>query len=426
MKFSNKYALVLAGGGAKGAYQIGAWKAFNELGIEFEAVAGASVGALNAAMIAQGDSRKAEELWNRISLEKIVCIPPALVAQGKLYVSRGNIKHLKELNRSILKHGGLDSTPLLNLIKSVLDEELIRKKGIDLGLVTFNVDKLKPVELFLDSIDRDKLAEYLLASASFPAFKRTTIDGNKYTDGGIYDNIPYRMIKNRGYRNIIVVDISGAGRNRRPDIIGTRTTYIKNSVDRGGILNFNPEVLSDLKTLGYLDTMKVFDRIKGHKYFFNDTGALRKKLEKIISEDIEKIKTLLPQDKTNSKDLLSSLIDCSAEALGLTIIKEYSLEELVNDILDKYRNIRESKYSGSRKHFINFYRGLLSRWRDSHSEKNIRPFSSFEYYQAINELLYGRRAKTAYRALNSFFPELPAALYFMETIEQNSSYLKLS
>lgn len=154
-------------------------------------------------------------------------VSPALVEQGKLYVSKGNIKHLKELNRSILKHGGLDSTPLLNLIKSVLDENLIRERGIDLGLVTFNVGRLKPVELFLDSINNGKLAEYLLASASFPAFKRTTIDGNKYTDGGIYDNIPYRMIKNRGYRNIIVVDISGAGRNRRPEIIGTRTTYIK-------------------------------------------------------------------------------------------------------------------------------------------------------------------------------------------------------
>ncbi len=426
MKISNKYALVLAGGGAKGAYQIGAWKAFNELGIEFEAVSGASVGALNAAMVAQGDYRKAEELWNGISLEKIVCIPPALVEQGKLYVSKGNIKHLKELNRSILKHGGLDSTPLLNLIKSVLDEDLIRERGIDLGLVTFNVGRLKPVELFLDSINNGKLAEYLLASASFPAFKRTTIDGNKYTDGGIYDNIPYRMIKNRGYRNIIVVDISGAGRNRRPEIIGTRTTYIKNSVDIGGILNFNPEILSDLKTLGYLDTMKVFDKIYGYKYFFGYSNPLKEKLEKLIKKDSEKIRDLLPQDKASSKDLLSALIDCSADALGMEIIKEYSLEEMINNVLKRYRKIRESRYSGSRKHFIKFYRGLVSKWINLYGKKEMRMYPSYEYYHAIKEFLNGKRAKATYHALNSFFPELPAALYFLETIEKNLSYLGLS
>lgn len=49
------YGLILAGGGAKGAYQIGAWKAMRELDIEFEAIAGASIGAINGAMIAQGD-----------------------------------------------------------------------------------------------------------------------------------------------------------------------------------------------------------------------------------------------------------------------------------------------------------------------------------------------------------------------------------
>lgn len=48
------YGLILAGGGAKGAYQIGAWKAMRELDIEFEAIAGASIGAINGAMIAQG------------------------------------------------------------------------------------------------------------------------------------------------------------------------------------------------------------------------------------------------------------------------------------------------------------------------------------------------------------------------------------
>ena len=57
------YGLILAGGGAKGAYQIGAWKALIELGIQIEAIAGTSIGAINGAFIAQGDFDKALTVW---------------------------------------------------------------------------------------------------------------------------------------------------------------------------------------------------------------------------------------------------------------------------------------------------------------------------------------------------------------------------
>ena len=64
------YGLILAGGGAKGAYQIGAWKAMRELNIEFEAIAGASVGAINGAMIAQGDLDRKSTRLNSSHREK--------------------------------------------------------------------------------------------------------------------------------------------------------------------------------------------------------------------------------------------------------------------------------------------------------------------------------------------------------------------
>lgn len=60
------YGLALEGGGAKGAYQIGAWKALREAGIHFSAVSGTSVGALNGAMIVMDDLEKAENVWNNI------------------------------------------------------------------------------------------------------------------------------------------------------------------------------------------------------------------------------------------------------------------------------------------------------------------------------------------------------------------------
>ena len=55
-------ALVLSGGGSKGAYQIGAWKALKKLHIKFDIVTGTSVGALNGALVTQKSYRKAIRL----------------------------------------------------------------------------------------------------------------------------------------------------------------------------------------------------------------------------------------------------------------------------------------------------------------------------------------------------------------------------
>ena len=63
---NKEYGLVLEGGGAKGAYQIGAWKALKEAGIHVKGIAGTSVGALNGALIAMDDFEKAERIWEKI------------------------------------------------------------------------------------------------------------------------------------------------------------------------------------------------------------------------------------------------------------------------------------------------------------------------------------------------------------------------
>ena len=55
--------LALEGGGAKGAYEIGAYRALTELGYHFDVICGVSIGAINAALLAQGDCEKAAEFW---------------------------------------------------------------------------------------------------------------------------------------------------------------------------------------------------------------------------------------------------------------------------------------------------------------------------------------------------------------------------
>ena len=63
---TKEYGLVLDGGGARGAYQIGAWKALSEAGVKVNAVAGTSVGALNGYAYMTNKLEQAKKMWSEL------------------------------------------------------------------------------------------------------------------------------------------------------------------------------------------------------------------------------------------------------------------------------------------------------------------------------------------------------------------------
>ncbi|MDT1877557.1 patatin-like phospholipase family protein, partial [Acinetobacter baumannii] len=71
-----KLGIAFAGGGGKGAYQIGVWNALRELGLDSQiaAIAGTSVGALNGAMMAQGRYELAEHMWRKVEAHNLLAI----------------------------------------------------------------------------------------------------------------------------------------------------------------------------------------------------------------------------------------------------------------------------------------------------------------------------------------------------------------
>ena len=79
LDLNKEYGIVLEGGGAKGAYQVGAWKALKEAGIRIKGVAGTSVGALNGALICMDDFSKAERIWENISYSRVMDVDEALM-----------------------------------------------------------------------------------------------------------------------------------------------------------------------------------------------------------------------------------------------------------------------------------------------------------------------------------------------------------
>ncbi|MBI9107766.1 MAG: patatin-like phospholipase family protein [Spirochaetales bacterium] len=426
------YALVFAGGGARGAYELGAWKALRELKIKIDAVCGASVGALNAAIVAQDDFDLGLKIWTELSLDKVVKVPDGMIKNGKLKFSLKNFARIGEFNLDI-RNLGLDSEPLHNMLKAEIKEERIRKLGMDLGIVTINLNNLQPCEIFLDDMPEGSLPDYLLASASFPAFKRAEINGKQFTDGGMYDNIPHAMMKNRGYKKMIVVDISGLGVNKRPDITGTETIYIKNSMPLGHILDFSPETVTPAISLGYLDTMKVFNRNSGLKYFILPDHKIERYYRgKLLSQksidrysahlnlsgrkcspDIAEtlIRASLPSDQKSNKDLILCLIEAAAISLDIEKNKLYKLSELIEEIREKYYKIKLSANIPSKKQSESFFEILGDTLTDTlnmlKSERKLGDYCPYEYAKIMR----------GHKAAGSIFPELAAAEIFLSLLD---------
>ena len=124
---SKIYAVALEGGGAKGAYEAGVWKALEEAGVNYNAVAGTSVGALNGAMMASRDLETALHLWENVKFSQVFDADDEQMK--KIYdgdLEGLDIKGLLKDVVGIVKDGGLDIEPLRQMMKENVHEEKIR------------------------------------------------------------------------------------------------------------------------------------------------------------------------------------------------------------------------------------------------------------------------------------------------------------
>lgn len=256
------YGLVLEGGGGRGAYQAGACKAIREMGLEIGMVAGCSVGALNGAMVVQGDTDRAYDVWYDIDPASVIDFADSELS---VYAENGfkpeSLRDLAHKLKKIIADGGLNVTPLEKLVKRVLDEELIRKSKIGFGIVTVDLTQRKAVEIYKEQIPYGQLADYVIASASFPAFKRMIIDGRSFIDGALYNVLPVNLVSDRGYRDIIILRTYGLGIKRRFNRNGLNIISISPSESLGSTLDFtNKNARRNLK-LGYEDATRALEKL---------------------------------------------------------------------------------------------------------------------------------------------------------------------
>jgi NTE family protein len=265
------YGLVLEGGGAKGAYHVGAYKALKELNIEIGGIAGTSIGAINGAMMVQGDYELLEKVWYSVNSYELFDIDEKAIMDLKNFnLHDVNFSYLLHQSKEILSNRGLDTSKIRDLFDSYIDEDKIRNSDIDFGIVTVNLTDKKPVELMKEDIPKGKLVDFLIASANLPAFRIEEVDGKKYLDGGFYNNLPIDILADRGYKDIIAVRTLAMGIVRKVKIKDLNVTYIQPVESLGsalGVLSFNREKAEELINLGYYDTLKVFKKLKGYKYY---------------------------------------------------------------------------------------------------------------------------------------------------------------
>lgn len=265
-------ALVLGGGGAKGAYEVGAIAALDDLGIKAGSVFGASVGALHAAMYAQGSMDAAAALWDNIRLRDVVSEESLAIADDAENIFDHPEKLLEFITRYAQKKG-VDVSPLMDILHKLIDEDKIRRSGVHLGIVTTRFPSLAMVEKRLEEMETGSLIDWLMASAScFPIFPMKQVGGDRYIDGGFCDNTPVEMAVRSGARDIVAIDIgkhrSHTQYDRRPNI-----TYIRTSQPLGGLLTLDSALSARNRILGYNDVMRAFGRMRGVSYSFDAVDA---------------------------------------------------------------------------------------------------------------------------------------------------------
>ena len=404
------YCLVLSGGGAKGVYHIGVWRALKELGIEVKAVLGASIGAIIAGFLAQGEDEALEEIGRSISLDSILALPEEFTENGKIKVDKDSFSAAREFFLSLVGNKGLDTSPLREILMTRLDEEAIRKSRRDLGIVTVNLSDLQPREVFIEEMDKGKLVDYLMASAAFPGFQQPIIAGKKYVDGGIYDNIPYAMARQRGYRRVIISDISGAGRNRKPEIEGSITIYVKNSIDMGGVLDFDRRFLDDFTILGYLDTMRTFGHFQGYNYFIEPNQEAENSFS-VSKKNTSGIAPKFPEVMRYDRRLLLKYLECAASILQIERVRAYNYNELTLAI-DRKQKADETKVANLLQEGKNKRMAIVAMLRETIANRSFEA-SPYYYWRLIEEFMPKSAGAVLKRALVGLFSELPAGLFYL-------------
>lgn len=369
---SKEYGLVLEGGGAKGAYQIGAWKALKEAGVKINAVAGTSVGALNGALICMDELELAQQMWSNLTYSQVMDVDDT-----KMELMLEREMPFREAVKEAFRHmseGGVDVTPLKDMLDKVVDEEKIRNSPVDIFIKMFSVDEMKELDIDLKEVEPGQMKDFLLASAYiFPLFKNEKLHGKMYIDGGAINNVPLDSLVDRGYENIIMIRIFGIGREKRVKIPEeTDLLTVEPRVNLGNIIDFNPKKSVRNMKIGYYDAKRMVYGLKGKIYYIEENQEECYYLKQLVQIPESSLETLcqwhhikgsaesryrslteliLPgtalelklSREWNYKELYLAALEATAKLCRVPKYQIYTVEELVGKIQEKLNRMSQEE-----------------------------------------------------------------------------------
>ncbi len=360
-----KKALVLSGGGAKGSYQIGVWKALRKLHMKFDIVTGVSIGSINGAFYVQNQYYLARRMWKKVKTKDFFDYDIGNALSKEEY---------KGLFKEIITNGGMSFDKAGEFLKKYINEDKIRKSKIDFGLITVSLTTKKPRSLTKEMIPYGKLTDYICASSiCYPFVSKKEIDGEYFIDGGFYDGIPINLAIDMGATDILAVDLNVFSLIKPPKNKDVNIDTIKFHDNVPLTLSFNKKMAIKNMKFGYNDTMKHFNKLDGNIYTFKK-DSLKNNYKKIEGIYLSLIKDIL-LDK-NRKSILEIFNIKKFNSFFNNIKSNKSIKKELNEAIEYLGEVfsipKEKVYSIS-----TFNRILL---------KNINDLS----YIKINKNLTGK------------------------------------
>ena len=266
-----KIGLCFTGGGARGAYQIGAAQALSDLGIyeNISAFSGTSIGAANVAIMASTSIEKAREIWFNIP-------------KDALKMSEAVVTRLKKEKFSTFDNGIYTMETFNKIMIDLIDHDVLLKKDVfvtvsESGDMTKGLFELfrssykhyikkdsKVLYVPLKKLDKGDQIKAVTASCSIPIiFPAVTGQNKKYYDGGVFDNTPIRPLIDFGCNEVIVIGISFFAfeliqSEKFPNV---KIHQIKGRKKMGGVLDFSSKHSKEIYKYGYKDTMDYFVKL---------------------------------------------------------------------------------------------------------------------------------------------------------------------
>jgi NTE family protein len=253
--------LALQGGGAHGAFTWGVLDQLLDDGrLTIEGISGASAGAVNAVLLADGLARggpeeakkRLAEFWRAASLggdlpplqraavERLFSFLPAEGSPVQAWV--------QALSRYLSPYdlNPLNINPLKDLIERFIDFEAVRKSDVALFVSATNVHTGR-----LRIFPRDKIsADVVMASACLPfLFRAVEIDGEPYWDGGYLANPPlFPFFSSTESEDVLLVQINPLERKAVP-------TSAKDIMNRINEITFNSSLMTEFRAIDFVDRL---------------------------------------------------------------------------------------------------------------------------------------------------------------------------